>query len=369
MNSAIIFSAARFLLEGAANAQSTSLATPYNDLAIPTIMGPTFLITAGCAVPLFTLFFIAEVFRLQMTGVMAAADPNAKKPAMSAFIMRSFSILICGFCLYSWVFLRMVSTCDYIFNAVDNSASWESFTSLLNSGATGVSITNLSMQQVIYATCGTILSMLDGLVFTMRFVILSLLYLLGPIAWVFAVSEIGTSSIKAWFRTTWEVSFWIVVYGVIKAAVTPLGMYAWAQIQTSSAASTNSTTYLTALSCVLMVTIIFCVMEIPKFTGILFSGAHISAVSNAFVGATAGFIAGKGYTALSGLAKGAAASYAATKATYASRINALATLTPGKASGNAAAAGGVSTSSAGAGGAGPDGALPRGGGSTPARTV
>ncbi len=348
---------------------NATLATPYNDLAIPTVMGPSFLIIAAVAAALFALFFIAEAFRLQYVGINAAIDPAAKKPAIPAFILRAFTILICGFCLYSWVFLKMVSLCDYIFNAIDNSASWESFTALLNSGATGVSITNLSMQQVLYATCGTILSFLDGLVFTMRFVILSLLYLLGPIAWVFAVSEIGISSIKAWFKTTWEVSFWIVVYGVIKAAITPLGMYALGNIQNanSSVPISGSTLYLTGLSIVLMVTIIFCVMEIPKFTGILFSGAHISAVSNAFIGATAGFMAGRGSMTLGGITGGLATAAGmftgATVSTYKSRINALSQLTPAAASGSTAAAGSGTTPSAGAGGSGPGGALPRGGGS------
>jgi hypothetical protein len=341
---------------------NATLATPYNDLAIPTVMGPSFLIMAAVAVALFALFFIAEAFRLQYVGINAAIDPAAKKPAISAFILRAFTILICGFCLYSWVFLKMVSLCDYIFNAIDNSASWESFTALLNSGATGVSITNLSMQQVLYATCGTILSFLDGLVFTMRFVILSLLYLLGPIAWVFAVSEIGISSIKAWFKTTWEVSFWIVVYGVIKAAVTPLGMYALGNIQNANASTpmTGSTLYLTGLSIVLMVTIIFCVMEIPKFTGILFSGAHISAVSNAFIAATAGFIASDGPAMLK-----------TTKTTLVGGKDKHGNYQPGliqqiggvvsKASSRATEAvyGRGGTPSADSGGSGPGGALPR----------
>ena len=344
---------------------TTTLATPYNDLAIPTIMGPSFLIISAVAAALFALFFVAEAFRLQYAGVTAVFDSNAKKPAMTAFIWRSLTILVCGICLYSWSFLKMVSLCDYIFNAIDNSASWESFTTLLNSGATGVSITHLSMQQVLYATCGTILSLLDGLVFTMRFVILSLLYLLGPISWVFAVSEIGISSIKAWFKTTWEVSFWIVVYGVIKAAVTPLGMYALGTIQTASSSATTSgtTLYLMGLSIVLMITVIFCVIGIPTFTAILFSGAHLSAVSNAIIAATAGFMAGRGFAVLRSVPGAAGALIGKAAAMRASRQAGRSQPAKGGTAGSPAKPGGGTTPSAGAGGAGPGGALPRGGGS------
>ena len=278
---------------------ATTLATPYNDLAIPVIMGPCFLITGTLALALFVLFFVAEAFRLQYAGINAALDPNAKKPAMAAFVWRSISILAGLIFLYKWSFLKMVTLCDYIFNAVDNSASWENFTGLLSSGSTNIPLLNVSVQQILYATSATILSVLDSLVFTIRFVILSLLYLLGPLAWVFAVSEIGTSSIKSWFRTTWEVSFWIAMYGVIKAAITPLGMYALTTLSTANSSSdavmttVSNAGSVTGVSVVFMVVIIFCVIEIPKFTGILFSGAHISSVSNAIGTAIGGFVLGR----------------------------------------------------------------------------
>jgi len=115
---------------------------------------------------------------------------------------------------------------------------------------------------------------------------------------------------------------------------------------------------------VLMVTIIFCVMEIPKFTGILFSGAHISAVSNAFIAATAGFIASDGPAMLK-----------TTKTTLVGGKDKDGNYQPGlmqhmagvvstaSARATHAVYGGGGTPSADSGGSGPGGALPRGGGS------
>ena len=279
--------------------EATALATPYNDLAIPVILAPCFLIIGTIALALFVLFFVAEAFRLQYQGVQSSLDASAKKPAMAAFVWRSLSILAGLLFLYKWSFLKMVTLSDYIFTAVDNSESWENFTTLLSGGSTNIPLLNISIQQILYAVSATILSVLDSLIFTIRFVILSLLYLLGPIAWVFAVSEIGISSIKNWFRTTWEVSFWIAMYGVIKAAITPLGMYALTTLSTANSSSGAMVTTVsnvgsvTGISVVFMVVIIFCVIQIPKFTGILFSGSHISSVSGAIGTAIGGFVLGR----------------------------------------------------------------------------
>jgi hypothetical protein len=152
-----------------------------------------------------------------------------------------------------------------------------------------------------------------------------------------------------------------VVYGVIKAAVTPLVMYALGQIQSGSA---PAKTGLTGLAVVLMVTIIFCVMEIPKFTGILFSNSHISSVSNAFIAATGGFIAGNGpamfkttKTALVG-GKDKHGNY---QPGLIQQMRGVVSTAGSRAT--LAVYGGGGLASADSGGSGPGGALPRGGGS------
>jgi hypothetical protein len=202
--------------------------------------------------------------------------------------MRAFTILTSLTFLYSWIFLKMVSVCDHIFLLFNNEDAWMGLIGQLTTADTSVHILNSNIPTLIGAVAISLLQVVQDLFFAFRFVVLAILYVSGPIVWVFGVSEIGIRSIKGWFKNTWQVCFWIVVFGVIKSAVVPLGLYALSNSTTGTAtdAATGA-----AAGLVYAIVILMMIAMVPKMTGALFSDEHISAVSGAIAGAAVAYYA------------------------------------------------------------------------------
>ena len=247
-------------------------ATPYNDLAIPSVMGSVMLITRGIGFGLFTLFFFAEALRLQVVGVENALDSHVARPKWMSFLWRAVIIFFSSAFLYQWVFVQMVSLCDNIAMAVSNEDSWiQLVNSLSQSGSTSVSLLNVTVPTLLSAAAMSLLQIVEDVFIMIRFVMLSLLFIVGPIVWAFGISELGLGAIKGWFKNTWQVSFWLVVFSAIKAAVIPLGISAF---QTGVASGA-------VLSVVYAVVIVVMILLIPTITEAIFAHAYFSAMGSA----------------------------------------------------------------------------------------
>jgi hypothetical protein len=258
-----------------------NVATPYDDLALTTVMSPVILVTGSVALALFITFVICETFRLQYQAVRAAVDTGGgEAPKIGPFLLRAFTILTSLVFLYQWVFLKMLSLCDHIFLLFNNEDAWMSLIGQLSQSDTSVRILSSNIPTLLGATAISLLQVVQDLFLAFRFVVLAILYVSGPIVWVFGVSEIGLRSITGWFKNTWQVCFWIVVFGIVKSTVVPLGLYALG----------NGVAGVTA-GLVYAIVIIMMIIAIPKLTGALFSDEHISALGNSIGGAAVAYYA------------------------------------------------------------------------------
>ncbi len=257
-------------------------ATPYNDLAIPSVMGSVMLITRGIGLGLFTLFFFAEALRLQVVGVENALDKHVARPKWMSFLWRAVIIFLSSAFLYQWVFLQMVSLCDNIAMAISNEDSWINLiNSLSQNGTTSISLFNVTVPTLLSAAAMSLLQIVEDVFIMIRFVMLSLLFTVGPMVWAFGISELGLGAIKGWFKNTWQVSFWLVVFSSIKAAVVPLGISAFQSGIASGA----------VLSVVYAVVIVAMILLTPTITAALFSHANLHAVGNAITSSIVSYAA------------------------------------------------------------------------------
>lgn len=244
-----------------------------NDMAIPEVMAPAFLITRGLGLGLFFLFFLAETLRLQLAAVRYAADSSAPKPAFGGFLWRSLLIFVSSAFLYRWTFLKMVALCDHLALALGNEAEWVALIDRLTRDSNmSVPFFQISLPAFVGAMAFTALHYIEDLFVLMRFVILSLLYLVGPIAWAFGVSGIGMGAIRGWFKNTWHVSFWIVIFSLIKAAIVPLAFHALA--------GATGKTDATMVAVVYSLVVLGAIWMIPSLTAGVFSEANIGAVAS-----------------------------------------------------------------------------------------
>jgi len=247
-------------------------ASPYNDLAIPTVMGPVLLITRGVAFGLFAFFFIAEVVRLQWTTLEYAAGSRAGRPHLNQFLTRATLILFSLTFLYSWTFLKIVSLSDHIAMLLSDEQQWQDLiTRLSGASASSIPLLHITIPSLVGAVAFTLLQYVQDVFIAIRFVILSLLFAAGPIVWALGVSELGLSAIKGWFKTTWKVSFWFVVFSIVKAAVVPVAANAFTQA--GGVDVIVATVYATV--------IVIALFMVPALTDAIFSEANIGAVAGA----------------------------------------------------------------------------------------
>jgi hypothetical protein len=248
-------------------------ASPYNDTQIPQILAATFGLTFTMAFSLFLFIFVAELLRLQVDAASMAAGVESGKPNLSKFLVRAFLVCFSLFFLYKSTFLTIVGICDTLALAISNDSQWMGFIGQLSSTAAAVSIHgfSLSVPTFLGAAAFTALQYVQEVFVTIRFVLLALLYCVGPLAWALGVSELGMCALRGWFKTTIRVSFWLVVYGVIKAAILPLMVFAF-----SNGAAAGS-----AVATLYAIVILVSVYMIPAFTEAVLNGAHLGAISGA----------------------------------------------------------------------------------------
>jgi hypothetical protein len=285
--------------------------TPYNDLAIPEVMGSVMLITRGIGLALFSLFFFAEALRLQAAGMVNAWDRQAARPRWMSFLWRSVVVFLSSAFLYKWVFLQMVSLCDNIAMAISNEDSWIGLiNSLSQNGSTSVSLLNVTAPMFLSAAAMSLLQIVEDVFIMIRFVLLSLLFIVGPIIWSFGISELGLGAVKGWFKNTWQVSFWLVAFSAIKAAIVPLGISAFQDGAASGA----------VLAMVYAVVVVLCILLVPAITAALFSEGNLHAVGSAVTGSIVSYAALRNTVAAGGVAQrgivGAAAFGVAMKNAY-----------------------------------------------------
>src|SRR4030067_195572 len=110
------------------------IGNPYDDLAIPIVMGPAVLVSQGVAMALFSTFFFCEAIRLQYQNVKAAVDSGSAPARFGAFLLRAATILFSFLFLYKWTFLKMVSLSDHIFFMFNNEERWLALLNQLSAG-------------------------------------------------------------------------------------------------------------------------------------------------------------------------------------------------------------------------------------------
>lgn len=257
-----------------------AVASPNNDLTIPTAMGHFVDITRGLAGGLFLLFFIAEALRLQNVAVTDAFDGQGEKPRFGGFLWRTLWIfLACRPTFYDWIFLKMVSLADVIALAIGSPDQWVSLIESLKAQSNAsVPFMHITFPTLLGAAALTVLQFVEDVFTMIRYVILCLLYAIGPISLACGISRLGLGAIGGWFRNTWQVAWWLVMFSLVKAAVVPLGLNALG----SGLVSGVSQAIIDAVAIIAMIGMI------PALTAALFSEANLGAVASAAIDMSAG---------------------------------------------------------------------------------
>jgi hypothetical protein len=269
-------------------------AVAQNDLVIPFIMGPTYLITRGIGFGLFALFFFAEALRLQLKAVEHAVA-GGEKPEFNRFLLRAFFVFVSAAFLYKWIFLKMISLCDHMGMLLCDDKMWDQFImELSRDGNVSTSLYSLTVPTAVGIVAMVILQYIQDVFLSIRFVILCMLFVVGPILWAFSISSLGLGAMRGWFKSTWQVSFWYVVFSIIKTALVSLGSYALSQAGGSGLDAAQQMAAALVVSIIYCIVIIYMIFMIPTLTASLFSDGNLAAVGQAAMGAIVSYGALRG---------------------------------------------------------------------------
>lgn len=244
----------------------------YNTLDIPAVVGPYVTATSGIAGALLVPLVVMEMINEHTRALLSKDD---KTPHVTRIFAVTFIVLLSSVFLYRFLFMKIVAVCEAIGFAMFRGADWGNFVdSLVKSEQGQVSMLQLNVSAFAAAFFSVVLKIIDGLFMMVRFVVLSVLYVIGPLAIVGGVSSITRPYMRGWFKMVFMVSFWVVLFRALQGVLLALNASA-GTAQDSLAAPVINGLIITMFS-----------LAIPHFTEALFSAGFIGAVGAGFVQST-----------------------------------------------------------------------------------
>lgn len=193
--------------------------TPGDVLDIPlhVTLRPIATTITGVAIGLVPFLFISELLFEQTKLV----DGKGENPNFFGIIFRTIAILFSLVFLYEWVFLKIVAICEAIALAIDFKGNWDDMVKNIYEGvdANSISLTNLTFSAAISSFFSVVLTVIETVFKSVRYILLSILYCIGPLAYVAGISRLSRAFLKGWFKNLFEISFWIIIMSLLQASL------------------------------------------------------------------------------------------------------------------------------------------------------
>lgn len=257
-------------------------------LAIPDMMYTYAYISKLIAIILIPLLLI-----LNESHFIIEATKGTSSSTPSHGIVRIILIII-GLFTFKHIFLKIVALFEAIAMSLFDTTDWWVFREKL--AGTGeqfsTSLFKISMQNAIAVFTIMLASIVEIMLNVVRFVLLSILYVLGPLALVSGIYLKTSRILGGWFTNLVQISFWIVMLRIVQAVMLSLDV--------NYTITHGSKSEYIMVSAVLIVLIV----SIPVLTSRILSGQNLGLLGSAAVGlATAGVMkygAGAAKTAVGG---------------------------------------------------------------------
>lgn len=238
----------------------------FNTLDIPSIMGPYFVVPMGIAGALVPILFTMEMVN---EHTRALHSPDDKTPHVIKIIARTFTALLVCFFLYKWIFLKIVAICEAIGFAMYKGQQWDKFIeNFVKTGQGEINMFNLGVASFGASIFGLILNIIEDVFLMIRFVVLAVLYVIGPFAIVGGISKITRGYTGGWFKMVFQVSFWVVIFRALQGVLLALNeQIGGAWYQSLTAPVVNG----------LVITVF--AISVPHFVQALFSTGYFSHIA------------------------------------------------------------------------------------------
>lgn len=270
---------------------------PRNTLIIPDAMVSVTTIIGSVSAAFIPILFVIEVLKEQAKII------TGEKPEYTKLVFRTFLVVLSLSFLYRWIFLKIVSANEVIALSIVNAGDWGKFVGDITTNTNGeVSITNLSAVNFFSAFFSVLITVAETVFLTVRYIFLSLLYIIGPMAFALNISSALRSFLKSWFVSLIQVSFWVVMLKVAQLTLLAMNL--------TSASYGGDAVLAPVVNGAIVCAMIF---MIPALTSAFLSGGNLGLMGSAAIGAVTSFAmkhggasVSLGSTAAGGAAAGAA---------------------------------------------------------------
>lgn len=240
----------------------------YDPASIPDVMAVFSKITMTVAMSVGCLLFVLSI-------VDEASKPlREQNPQYAKIFFRAVAIFI-GLILYRTIFLAIAATCQVISYSLFSMEDWGKVSALIKSFGEPKTIWNMTTGDLAVGVVKYLAIVVEEVFFRIRYILLSLLYVIGPIAFVMGFWPATNKFIKGWFQNLLEFSFWIITIRVIQA------------VFASMEAATVTSGIIISANDYLIFAIIYIVLVVatPMITGKFLSGESMGQIGSMAIGA------------------------------------------------------------------------------------
>lgn len=184
-------------------------------LTIPFSMSTYAGVMKTIAVGTFGIFLVIALLMEQARAIKGKETPDIRGVLVKA------GFVFAGLVLYRHIFGKIVAFNEVIAMSLLNLEDFAKFKTLLAGHLDKLPTSVLKMTFNSFLVTGFIYTSMIGEVVLQyfRYVLLALLYVLGPLAFVSALLPEAARLTKGWFVTLLQVSFWIVILRVTQAVM------------------------------------------------------------------------------------------------------------------------------------------------------
>jgi hypothetical protein len=246
-------------------------------LSMPqTTLGVYAGVAKSIAYILFGGFFTFAIITKQIK-LIAGKDVDLKETLWKA------GLIMVGLVLYNYIFLKIIAMNEVISMSLIDLEDFGKFTTVLKNQLTdsSISLINFNVGNAIATMFLFISTIAEEILLHLRYVILAILYIIGPLALVAGILPSTVALTKGWFKTLLQVSFWIIILRIIQTTMLSINI--------EQALGGNSSFLEYGFVAVLLTIMTFMV---PIISEKLLSGANMGMMAGVAMGAMAG-IGGK----------------------------------------------------------------------------
>lgn len=260
-------------------------------LAANAAIGKYFNISLSLAFLFFLIFFVAEIMQEQINSIGRTEPPNYTE------IVKRAVLVVCGLVGFKFMFFLILDLCEHIsmtlFSQYEIADFYTSITDYRKANQIKFSLSsimtgNLGVLDLMVAIVLPITLIIEQFILILRSCLLSVLYIIGPLAIISGLWRTTRTMMVSWFKSLFQISFWIVIFRAIEAAFVGSGINTFL---TAGGTAVNTVPIKILLVCIVFIGLLCMSLTL---TMRICSGENLGTIGTAAVGVVTAFAARSG---------------------------------------------------------------------------